>query len=64
MPNKHKTRLIGWHSADPTLKQWVKAEAGRRGITEREFLDEALAEKRQRLSGSDPATPETRERQS
>lgn len=44
MPNApHKTPLIGWHSTDPTLKQWVKDEASRRGITERELLDEALS---------------------
>jgi hypothetical protein len=43
MTGKNATPLIGWHSADPTAKPWVKAEAGRRGITERELLDEALA---------------------
>jgi hypothetical protein len=46
MTGKNKTPLIGWHSADPTLKPWVKAEAGRRGIKERELLDEALSEYR------------------
>jgi hypothetical protein len=45
---KNATPLIGWHSVDPTAKPWVKAEAERRGITERELLDEALAEYRAR----------------
>jgi hypothetical protein len=43
MTGKNATPLIGWHSADPTLKPWLMAEAGRRGITVRELLDEALA---------------------
>lgn len=43
MPGKNKTPLIGWHSVDPTLKPWVEAEAERRGITLREFLDAVLA---------------------
>jgi hypothetical protein len=43
MTGKNKTPLIGWHSADPTLKPWIKAEAERRGQTVREFLDEVLA---------------------
>lgn len=42
----NKTPLIGWHSADPTLKPWIKAEAARREITERQLLDEALIEYR------------------
>jgi hypothetical protein len=46
MPNKHKNPMIAWHSADPAAKPWVKAEAKRRGITERELLDEALIEYR------------------
>ena len=46
MTGKNATPLIGWHSADPALKPWVKAEAARRGITERELLDEALSEYR------------------
>lgn len=43
MPGQNKTKLIGWHPADPTLKAWVEAEATRRGVTRREILDEALA---------------------
>jgi hypothetical protein len=43
MPGQNKTPLIGWHSADPTLKAWVEAQAARRGVTAREILDEALA---------------------
>jgi hypothetical protein len=43
MPGKNATPLIGWHSADPTLKPWIQDEAGRRAITVRELLDDALA---------------------
>ena len=46
MTGKNKTPLIGWHSADPTLKPWVEAEAQRRGVPAREILDEALSEYR------------------
>jgi hypothetical protein len=46
MTGKNKTPLIGWHSADPTLKPWVEAEAQRRGVPAREVLDEALSEYR------------------
>jgi hypothetical protein len=52
MTGKNATPLIGWHSTDPTAKPWVKAEASRRGITERELLDEALAEYRARREQS------------
>ena len=52
MPGQNRTPLIGWHSADPTLKPWVTAEAARRDITERELLDEALAEYRARRAMS------------
>lgn len=48
MANRHKNPLIGWNSADPTLKPWLEAEAARRGITRRELLDEALAGYRER----------------
>lgn len=40
---RNKTPLIGWHSADYTLKPWIETEAEERGITIRELLDEALA---------------------
>lgn len=50
MSSQHKTKLIGWHPSDPTLKAWVEAEARRRGITVRELLDEMAAEYRQRRS--------------
>jgi hypothetical protein len=46
MVGKNATPLIGWHSADPTMKPWIEQEAQRRGITRRELLDEALAEYR------------------
>ena len=55
MPNQHKTPLLGWHPSDPTLKPWVKGEAERLGVTVREFLDEALAEKRQRTAEREAA---------
>jgi hypothetical protein len=57
MPGQNKTKLIGWHSADPTLKGWVEAEASRRGMSIREFLDGALAAYR---ASVEPATPGTR----
>jgi len=44
MPNQHKTPGISWHSADPDLKPRIEAEAERRGITQRELLDEMAAE--------------------
>lgn len=60
MANRHKNPLIGWNSADPTLKPWVEAEAARRGITRRELLDEALAEYRERAeAGKQEAARET-----
>ena len=46
MPNQHKTGSISWHPKDPTLKPWIEAEAGIRGTTKSEILDEALAEYR------------------
>jgi len=49
MTGKNATPLIGWHSADPTLKPWLEAEAERRGITQRELLDEALEEYREHV---------------
>ena len=42
MTGKHATPLIGWHSADPALKPWIKAEAERRDVTASAVLDEAL----------------------
>lgn len=48
--SRNKTPLIGWHSADPTLKPFVDAEAARRGITVRELLDEALRDYRANLA--------------
>jgi hypothetical protein len=43
VPNKHKTATIGWNPGDPTLKPWIEAESGRRGITRKALLDEALS---------------------
>lgn len=58
MTGKNKTPLIGWHSADPTLKPWIDAEIERRTeaegrpVTLREVLDEALAAYRLLRDGS------------
>jgi len=50
MGGKNATPLIGWHSADPTLKPWLEAEVERRGMhTMRELLDEMAAEYRERV---------------
>ena len=56
MTGRNATPLIGWHSADPTLKPWIAAEAERRGITVRELLDEALAAYRAAQAVSAPRT--------
>jgi hypothetical protein len=55
MPNQHKTKMIGWHSADPTAKPWVEAEAERRGVPAREILDEALSEYRRKHEAGEPS---------
>jgi hypothetical protein len=57
MTGKNATPLIGWHSADPTLKPWIVAEAERRGITVRELLDEVLAAYRDAQAVSAPRMP-------
>lgn len=50
MTGKNATPLIGWHSADETLKPWLEAEFRRRGMrTMRELLDEMAAEYRERV---------------
>lgn len=46
MPNQHKTKMIAWHSADSTLKQWIADQATRRGMTVKAFLDLVLADYR------------------
>ena len=43
MPNQHATKSITWHPKDPTLKPWIDAEAGGRGITLRQYMDEVMA---------------------
>lgn len=48
MTGKNATPLIGWHSTDHTLKPWIEEEAERRHITQRELLDEALGEYREK----------------
>ncbi len=52
MPNKHKNPGISWHSDDPTLKPWIKAEAEQRETTASAVLDEALAEYRARRTAA------------
>ena len=52
MSGQNATPLIGWHSADPTLKPWVQDEAQRRGLTIRELLDEVLAAYRETIAGN------------
>lgn len=50
MVGKNATPLIGWHSADETLKPWLEAEQKRRGMgTMRELLDEMASEYRERV---------------
>ena len=49
MVGKNATPLIGWHSADRTLKPWIESEAERRGMTMRELLDEMASEYRERV---------------
>lgn len=61
MPGQNATPLIGWHSADPTLKPWLEAEWQRRGMgSMRELLDEMAAEYRARRAeaGEPPAGEE------
>lgn len=58
MPNRHKTPLLGWHPADPTLKPWVADRARRAGITVREYLDRLLAEHRKEVEQQETATEE------
>jgi hypothetical protein len=45
----HKNPSISWHPDDSTLKPWIKAEAGRRGITDKAVLEEMAAEYRERI---------------
>ena len=57
MPNKHSTDLVGWHAADG-IKAWIKAEAERRGVTQKAILDEALtAHMEAQAEGSHVACP-------
>ncbi len=49
MPNVHRSKLIGWNSEDPTLKQWIKDRAAHTGTTVREYLDRLLAEHRKQV---------------
>lgn len=49
MAGQNKTRLIGWHPADPGLKPWAEAQAKRRGVPLARILDEALARYREQV---------------
>jgi hypothetical protein len=55
MPNQHKNKLIGWNPTDPTMKQWIRDEAERRGVDQKVLLDEMAAEYREK---HDPKEPE------
>lgn len=59
MPNApHKTKLIGWHSEDPTLKEWITDQAAQAGVTIREYLDRLLAKERKRVERQQATTTE------
>jgi hypothetical protein len=55
---RNKTKLIGWHSEDPTLKPWITDRASQAGITVREYLDRLLAEHRKEVEQQETATEE------
>ena len=42
MPNQHKTSSVCWHPSDPTLRSRIVAEARRRGMTLKQWLDETV----------------------
>ena len=51
MAGKNKTRLVGWHPADPAAVDWLNTEIERRGGgrgVQSAILDEALAGYRER----------------
>ena len=49
MPSQHaQPDLISWRSKDPTLRQWIRDEAERRGVDQKVLLDDALAEYREK----------------
>jgi hypothetical protein len=54
MPSQHATSLISWRSKDPTLRQWIRDEADRRGVDQKEVLDEMAAEYREKHEGPQP----------
>ena len=49
MPGQNRTKLIGWHPEDPTLKEWITDQAAQAGVTIREYLDRLLAKERKRV---------------
>ena len=48
MPGKNKNPLLGWHPESAELAAWIRAEAERRGLTLRAFLDDVLTRERER----------------
>ena len=49
MPSQHaQPDLISWRSKDPTLRQWIRDEAERRGVDQKVVLDEMAAEYREK----------------
>jgi hypothetical protein len=55
---RNKTKLIGWHSEDPTLKEWIGEQAAQAGVTIREYLDRLLAKERKRVERQQATTTE------
>jgi hypothetical protein len=56
VPSQHKTKLIGWNSEDPTLKQWIKDRSVQAGVSVREYLDRLLAEHRRKVEQQETTT--------
>lgn len=55
MPSQHaQPDLISWRSKDPTLRQWIRDEAERRGVDQKVLLDEMAAEYREKHDPKEP----------
>ena len=52
MPGQNKYPMIGWHPPGE-LGAWIRAEAGRRGMSISAFLTEVLADARARVARSE-----------
>ena len=48
MPSQHPYVPLSWRSKDPTLRQWIRDEAERRGVDQKVVLDEMAAEYREK----------------